>query len=234
MAYYCLVDDERRLVFCVDPKCGCTTVKEWFGRIVGADPADYQREVAEFRRDPDVVRQADSYTRIWFVRDPLRRLASFYNQFVVQTPEQWCFADHEKHRRLDDSTFEAFLHLVGELDDEGIRLQHHLELQTRALLDVAFDRIVKIEQLADHSDDLMELLDIDVAPRHLNRRGNDAEDVESAWRLTPHELRQRPTPSHASFWNADLERIARRVYAEDLALYEGLGDRAEAPSLPSS
>ena len=87
------------------------------------------------------VRAADDYVRLWFVRDPFRRLVSFYYQFVVQEQQLWCFADDAKTQRLEASTFVEFVRTVGDLHDKGHRLQHHLEPQTRALLGVPFDRI---------------------------------------------------------------------------------------------
>lgn len=173
-------------------------------------------------RPAAAVPVADDYTRVWIVRDPLRRLVSFYLQFVVRDQRNWCFADHDRARRLEDSTFEDFIRIIGELHDSELRLQHHLEPQTRALSEVPFDRVVKIEDLERRSDELMELLGVSERPGHHNKRPADSEHVDNGWRLKPSELAGLPTPTDSSFWNDELRAIAHRVYAKDCAFYASL------------
>lgn len=222
MAFYCLFDDERKFVFCVDPKCGCTTIQDWFVRIAGV-PADKAVEVlTQSMRSPHDVQIASDYARVWFVRDPLQRLVSFYNQFVVRDQRNWCFADDDETRRLENSTFEDFIHIIGDLHDNGLRLQHHLESQTRTLVKTSVDRIVKIEDLESRSGELMRLLGVVVKPGHLNKRSEGNEVAVNAWWLRPDELAERPTLAYSSFWNDELRVIARRVYAKDCAFYASL------------
>ena len=222
MTHYCLFDDERRFVMCVDPKCGCTTIQEWFGRIVGLRPDQNQLSIAHWMKHPADVWAADGYVRVWFVRDPFRRLVSFFYQFVVHEKPLWCFADHAKTQRLEGATFQEFVRLLGDLAHRNERLQHHLEPQTRSLLGLPFDRIIKIEELDSRADELIDLLQVDARPGHHNRQAPGGELIDDAWTLHPQELAERGILAYDSFWNDELSAIVSRVYAGDCALYEDL------------
>jgi len=222
MSFYCLFDAETRSVLCVDPKCGCTTIKDWFARIVG-NQAGGDFTIDRYMRPAAEVGKAREWTRIWFLRDPLRRLVSFYYHFVVDDPRLWSFADHASTMHLANSTFADFVEMVGDLHSRGDRLQHHLQPQTRNLERGHVDHMVKIEDLTERADALMRLLGTQARPSHLNRRAQaEAPRAEGAWLRPPGELRDLPRFSYDSFWNANLHEIAHTVYAEDFKLYETL------------
>ena len=222
MAVYCLLNEERRFIFCVDPKCGCTTIKNWFIRILDKPNSKKPIKIATWMVPANSVGSLDDYLKIWFVRDPFRRLVSFYYQFVVKQPKHWNFADHNKQETLADSTFQEFIQIVGDLHDRGERLQHHLQLQTRTLLEVDFDAIVKIENLENRKKELMAMIDVDVEPQHYNRQKKTDEIMQNAYLLTPEELKKAPVYDYSSFWNNDLLATVERVYAKDCEFYRSL------------
>ena len=222
MTSYCLVNNEKRFVFCVDPKCGCTTVKEWFKRILDKPEDKTKIRIEPFMVRANLVHTLDDYSRIWFVRDPFQCLISFYYQFVVFQPKHWCFADHEKKQTLEERTFEEFIRIIGELHDRGQRLQHHLQAQTRSLLDVPFDAIVKIENLEEQKHELMTMVKTKAEPKHLNNQKNSEIDMPNAFLLSPEELKNNTIYSYSSFWNDELLEIVKRVYFNDCELYNSL------------
>lgn len=224
MSYYCLFQEEQRFIFCVDPKCGCTTIKKWFLSTLENRPIEDMRAIRTWMRSPKSVQTADDYIKLWFLRDPLRRLVSFYYQMVVsdQEGDTWAFADHNKVELLKGRTFEDFIYILGDLHKRGERLQHHLEPQTRFLLGVSFDAIVKIEDFNERTDELMALIGVDVRPKHLNHQKSSGRIQAGAYRLKPDHLAKQPNYEYESFWNDELKEIARHIYAEDCRFYESL------------
>lgn len=171
----------------------------------------------------DEVRAASDFTRVWFVRDPMRRLVSFYYQFVAYRSVHWCFADHDEQVRLEGATFASFLHSLHDLWVRGEPLQHHLKPQTREFNTATFDRIIKIEELDERANELMALLDIDIPPGHENRRHHHQGAYHSgAEHLAPDELTRMPVLDYESFWSNELRAMAREAYADDCRLYDSL------------
>lgn len=222
MASYNLLNKQHRFIFCIDPKCGCTTIKDWFIRILDKPESEKPIRIDPFMVPANTVHSFDDYLRIWFVRDPFRRLVSFYYQFVVFRPQNWCFADHEKMQTLEGRTFQELIHILGELHDCGRRLQHHLQPQTRSLIDVPFDAIVKIEELEERKQELMSMVKTKIEPAHLNQQKSSEIDMQNAFLLSPDELKNSPVFSYSSFWNNELLEIAERVYSNDCELYNSL------------
>ncbi|MEO0368411.1 MAG: sulfotransferase family 2 domain-containing protein, partial [Pseudomonadota bacterium] len=178
--------------------------------------------ITHYMRSASVVPDSDEYTKLWFVRDPFARLTSFYQKIVIGKIELWCFADDKAQCRLEDKSFEQFILILAELHARGERLQHHLEPQTRHLLGVNFDAIVKIEELESRATELMALIDVDARPQHLNKQQKGRLVRPNAHQLHPKELPAGEPLAYKSFWNEELKNIARSVYLDDCNFYDAL------------
>jgi hypothetical protein len=222
MAHYCLVNEDRRFIACVNPKCGCTTVKDWFNHTLAVPQADIYRSLAEFMVPAETVEHHDGYFKILILRNPLHRLVSFYYQWVVRNDEDWCFADQGRAFALRGLTFREFLQSLDLLAGWGAEFQHHLVPQTRAVRAVRFDEVVKLDELDQRIRAINRRIGVDYLPKHLNRREYAAARRPGATDLPPSVLADEPTHPVESFYDDELERLARSLYDDDVQLYESL------------
>ena len=68
--YYCLVNHDKHFIVCVDPKCGCTTVKDWFIHTLAVPGSDVPNGVETIMVPAETVGDYESYFKILFVRNP--------------------------------------------------------------------------------------------------------------------------------------------------------------------
>ena len=169
------------------------------------------------------------------VRQPLRRLVSFYYAWVVNNNQSWCFADQAGEVGLLDHTFREFVETLGRLAERGTPFQHHLTPQTRAEGTVRFDEVVKLEELDQRIVAINRLLGVDYVPRHLNALPYATAKRPDACDLSPRELRREPAyPFEYFFTFAFLRnggsgiRLARsKRYV--LSIWVDLNSRASVP-----
>ena len=222
MAFYCLRNDSRRFIACVDAKCGSTTVRDWFVHTFEGPP-DWS--LVEKNMVPAAtIGDYEDYRRIFFIRDPLRRLVSFYTQFVVVDPREWCFADDGGEVGLHDRTFAEFLQILALLTRADVRLQHHLQPQTRVLGRMPLDDVVPLRELDERMVAINRELGVAYTPRRLNARAYGRESYPRAYALRPHELRDHGPVTPESFFDDELAALSRSIYAADVEFYETHAD----------
>jgi hypothetical protein len=231
MAFYRAIQHQKRFIAFFSPKCGCSSIKAWLKNIEQPSlqeendntPIEYRNglQYRSFIYDKDF----QDYTKIIFVRDPLHRLVSFYNLFVVhyqRSSVDWHHVDNKKHFDIKEKTFEEFLELLLLVyRDPDLELQHHLESQTMDTENIAFDYIIKVDKLSAGFRKLNEELGLSlpVTPT-VNASPYNFNLTEYAFNKTPGELSMSGTPYYPYFYNDRLREIAKEVYAEDFKLYQ--------------
>ncbi len=228
MAFYCLLNEHRRFIACVEPKCGSNTIRDWFIHTFPGPPDDSL--VNTHRIPAETVADYDGYRKIFFIRDPLRRLVSFYTQFVVLDPAMWCFADDDGEIGLHDRSFEEFLRILEQLAEADVTFQHHLQPQTRDLGAVAFDDVIRLRDLDWRMVTLNAELGVTYMPRRLNARTYGVEPSPGAHRLSPQEHRDRGPVPPDSFYDDELRALAREIYADDVRFYESHPPTRSSPT----
>jgi len=222
MAFYCLVNHDRRFITCVNPKCGCTTVKDWFNHTLAVPKPDIYGSVHEFMVPAETVATYDGYVKILIVREPLSRLVSFYYERVVRDDQTWCFADDRHEVTLREHTFRDFLRSLAALAERGVEFQHHLVPQTPAVGTVRFDEVVRLDELDERFVAINRKIGVDYVPKHLNEHRYAAAKRPRAFDLPPSVLREEPTHPVESFFDDELERVAGALYRDDLHFYESV------------
>ncbi|MCP4967869.1 MAG: sulfotransferase family protein [bacterium] len=215
---YCFANPRHRFVICVDAKCGSTSVKNWFAETVPRPPAFL--DIATYLIPQTAVKKLDDYRSLFVVRDPLQRLVSFYGQFVVKEPWHWCYADNAGDRSLADYTFAEFIDLIAMLVDQNQTLQHHLQPQTRYLSGIPIDMVVRLEDLDARTDEINQFLGVDASFERLNALQYQSSETEFSCDLRPAVLRSNGVGHWSSFYNDELRRLVREIYADDIAYYE--------------
>jgi len=175
--------------------------------------------LSEHRVSPDNTGDYPDYLKVLFLRDPLRRLVSFYAHWVVTDELLWCFADRQQRFRLHDKSFRQFLYVLEHLWQHDLDFQHHLQSQTSHLSQVAFDRVILVEQLNQGLQSLNNELGISGeiplknARTYLNHVNRSAADHLPAW------FRRHGVPAAQWFFDAELRDLAENMFAGDVALY---------------
>jgi len=180
---------------------------------------------------PETARDHPDYFKVFFVRDPLRRLVSFYAHWVVRKPGYWGFADHHRRFGLEQKSFRRFLYALEHLHRNRLRFQHHLESQLdQSTSGIDFDRVVLVEQLRPSLLELNQQLGFDYLPPHQNRNRYDVRSAEPAADRSPQWLRENTVPETRWFFDEELLELATHLYAADIAFYRrhgGIPDPAE-------
>lgn len=223
MAHYFLAHHEKRFVAIASPKCASRSVRRWFLATVGEDSADLRSCDRHLVGSEGAVR-LDDYERIFFVRDPLRRLVGFYWEWVVTRPEPWAFADDDGELSLEHATFRQMIDTIATLSGDGRTPQHHLLAQVLGLpCDRPPDHLALVERLDDEFAMLNErfgLLGLD-GPR-TGGRAVDLSVTESVMDRPPEWFRGRTSPAFEGFYDAELAELARGCYAADVALHASI------------
>ena len=231
MAFYRGVNHQRKFIVFFSPKCGCTTLKAWFRTITPSSLPEDNRNIPEPYRsnwlNPKQVHDDffDSYRKILFVRNPFHRLVSFYNLFIVQSRPQytgWRFADEARTVDLEDCSFAEFLsHALAIHEDTGQELQHHLIPQSFSTENIAFDRVLGVDDMNAALQRLSAWLRIEADTElNLNRSQYDHDLKMVAYDHKPRTLRKTGVPEYGYFYNEALKDVVRKIYTDDFAIFE--------------
>ncbi len=224
MAYYFAVNHPRRFVAVFSPKCGCSTIKRWLSGSIEKGHPRYLPIMLRPRLDALDL----DYPHFFFVRDPLRRLVSFYLDWVA-TPrvgDPWSHADSRKEVSLIDRTFRETVEALETLRAQGLEPQHHLESQTRDVFGLTFDEIIPVDHLDRKLPELSERFGMKPWEPLRERPSPYRDDARYfAADVRPAELRERGYPRAQYFFDEDLARRVQAIYAEDADLYRNLPGR---------
>lgn len=231
MAFYFRLDHRAKLMAAFSPKCGSTTLRTWLRALaVHGDPSPAEPPQQPFFVDHRQASAFPDYFRVLFLRDPLRRLVSFYAYWVVRHPGLWTFADHQRRFWLHSKSFRRFMYVLEHLQRHGMRLQHHLEAQLAHTDGMEFDRVVLVEQLPAALLELNQQFGLEFPPPHKLRTRYTAAVTEPVADRSPRWFRHNGIPKAAWFFDPELEHLAERLYAQDLACYRQHGGQTVVPA----
>jgi len=219
MTHYITINHHHGLIACFSPKCACTTLRNWFKHTLSAQDIENWQRVEKHTTWPGDIDNYPDYTRIFFIRDPFRRLVSFYCHWVVRDDRNWCFADNQKNYSLREKSFSDFIHTLEELSGRGIDFQHHLKPQMRNVEGVAFDLVVAVEDLRAQLRLINQELGIDYAVKELNATSYDEAMTAFVYDAAPESLAQNGFPMPQYFYNPELIKKVERFYRDDLECY---------------
>lgn len=230
MAYYFRLDRATGLLAAFSPKCGSSSLRDWLKQlslrdgVQRGDPPD-----GPFFLNRLYLHGLEDCYKVLFLRDPLRRLASFYAHWVVRTPGPWCFADEDRRFWLHQKSFRRFVYVLDHLHRHRLPFQHHLEPQLAFTDNIDFDRIVLVENLYEGLADLNRRVGFDYLPRQRTRTPYNPGLTECCADRSPEWFRLNGVPSPEWFFDRELTDLAKRHYAEDLAFYQRCGGQVIQP-----
>jgi len=219
VAHYRFIHHDKKFIACISPKCGSTTLKDWFIASLESPEPLQHAALATYMLAPGELARYPHYRKIFFIRDPFRRLVSFYCGWVVREVPLWCFADADGRERLEGVSFWGFIHTLAALHARGAAFQHHLEPQLKDVEGVVFDHVIRIEHLDDEIRRLDRELGIRYEPQHRNATPYSSDTIDSVFDLPPSEIAARGIPASECFYNQALIEIVSRLYREDIGFY---------------
>jgi len=224
MAHYFRIDARLKLLGAFSPKCASCSINLWMDALACASGQveSGSRAVRRFVHAEDISEYPD-YFSVLFLRDPMRRLVSFYANWVISRPGKWDFADHDRRFRLNNRSFRQFLFVLDHLDRHGLGFQHHLEPQSKNLQGMSFDTVVLTENLHQSLRSLNARLGCRVEDFHENQTDRGGQLREFVGDHSPGSLATAGIPEDQWFYDEEVAYLARRIYAEDIDLYQANG-----------
>ncbi len=234
MAFYFRVNEELNLVAVFSPKCACTSIKKWMDALAQASArrADLNANHA-YNIGADQFAAYTGYRTVLFLRDPLRRLASFYAHWVVKRPGRWDFADAERRFWLRGKSFRRFLFVLDHLARHDLAFQHHLESQLGNLPGFEFQHLVLVENLLEGIQMLNTVLGYKVLPaKRYNCIRKNKQLTEFVGDRTPRWLAENGIPDYSWFYDSEMVAMAKHIYTQDVDLYQRQGGQLLNPAEP--
>ncbi len=221
MTYYRLVNDRSGFVACFNPKCACTTLRDWFVHSMGAENAQRERQrlIQSQTIKCDQIETFKGYLKIIFIRDPLRRLVSFYCHWVARNKPEFCFAGDGGRFPLHGQTFSDFLRTLERMAVRGISFQHHLIPQVRDVRHIAFDRVIAVEDLDAQLSAINAIFGFEYVVPKKNSSPYDEAIDRFVYDCHPAELRSDGIPSYSYFYDDRLVEAANKLYRSDIEYY---------------
>lgn len=215
MSRWIAVNHEREFLFFFNAKCACTSIKHWFNRTLSEPSEDIEKEIGRYGLRIDQVERFEAYRRIFFVRDPLRRLVSFYAKWMIEYPGHHDHAALGRRVDLRGQTFREFVHTLRRLWLDGIPFQHHLAPQTSQVCGLPFDHVVRVEHFDDETRRLSRILG--VPPPAERRMVTEYDETlrEPVCDLPPDAFGA-GTPTFEHFYDDELRGMAEEIYRDDL------------------
>jgi hypothetical protein len=219
MAFYFHVNNDKAFIAIFSPRCGCTTLKNWFVSSLDQPETDEHTLLKRTWIPHSRLGEFPDHRKLFFIRDPYSRVVSFYCKFVVGKAPEWCFADDLRKYRLEGKTFAEFVQILALLSARGDLLQHHLIPQLEGTQGVSFDEVIPVESLDDLIGALNDELRVSWDPRRLNATNYGPRTWEGAYGRGPKELLEQGLPSKSSFYNDEIIETISSIYREDIEFY---------------
>src|SRR5215470_1737144 len=222
MAHYFIANHDKRFIAIASPKCASSAVRSWFAQTAGVHSAGW-RAIEPYLVDAQRMSKL-AYERILFVRDPLRRLVGFYWTWVVCNSTEWCFLDDGREVSLVGVTFRQLVEGIDRARHQGRVLQHHLIPQVAGLpTDRPVDHLALVERLDDELAALNRRFGLSGYDQpHPRRETIDSTLTEPVMDRRPECFDRHRAPAFERFYDDELAAIARRCFADDVALHASI------------
>lgn len=214
-----IASPELRLIIASSPKCASKSIYAWWLRAIETATGKPAAADNYYRISGSAIQQYPDFWKVLFIRDPLRRLVSFYAMWVVRDDTRWCFADRDRRLSLRDKSFRQFLLVLRHLHGHGLDRQHHLVPQLHDIRGLEFDEVMTTDDLAEKLAALNQRLGVSVPVPHINRTEYCGREGTSAADRCPAWLRQHGLPAPEFFYDDETRAIALDAYADDVAFY---------------
>jgi len=205
----CMICHQLRCIFVAIPKNGSSTIKAELRRL---DPTTEQVRCTE------AAEQWPHYFTFAFLRDPVSRVLSAYQEISMRLEEQPVDNLPFSTMKPGLTRFETFLSCIEERAWDP-----HITPQTDLVGDHRIDVWGRVESLAADFAKIAERLGTTSEPQLPQRRSRIGRAKDYGY--AAHLLWEKDLPA------ATIERI-RAIYATDIALLASLGRAADAPPAP--
>jgi len=243
--YYSLINHKYKFVCFWNAKCGCTAVKGWFlstlgildklkyllnvvrrGRFLQFLKHGYVVQIHNFfgydkgrfsiKRD-ELDKKYDNYYKFIVVRNPWRRLVSYYaDKIVIQKSLDVCVVNTKTREKATNLTFRQLIKLIEKTSDNF--LEAHIQPQALGIEYIDFDYIVKVENI---NTDMQKVCDDLKLPFKGIKNPNPIKYIEPLDKVTvcdllPESFDIHRIPTYEVFYDEELKKIAANKYKKDI------------------
>lgn len=218
-------------------KCGSGTAKEWFlyvhnglfdqhisaGRVdeyLGMSVHDYvcNPKTRFYATEKELLHTAHSYLKIIVVRNPWKRVVSFYSDKIL-IRKNWLPALNvlTKENYSKDITFREFVRYIEQIPNSA--LERHLRSQNYARENIGFDFVVKLEKFGVEMAQIAKALQLPqpLVGIHIHRNRTPYDENLTAahtFDMKPREIIY--PPPYQYFYDQELHDIVRAKYRQDI------------------
>ena len=217
MPLHITINHYKRFIAVFSPKCGSTTLRNWFEHTL--DSEDPAINAHDHMIPLELVSAYPHYRKVFFIRNPFRRLVSFFCYWVIRNNTDWCYADAQQHFQLQNTSFREFVHILWYLWSKKLRFQHHLESQCQGLEEISFDCVVTLETFDSKIESLNKVLEVDYVPQRMKVTPYNTLIKEDVSERHPAWFRRVGIPSCEFFYNEELINLVCGLFEQDVAFY---------------
>jgi hypothetical protein len=209
MPFYNIVSEKQGIIFSVQPKCGCSTIKNWVQEQNGFQYIgtyminDYELQSSAYK----------NYEKLLVVRNLYDRLISYFSLFVISGiyKDLWIHADKEKNISLIHNSFSQMVFILKDLPTE--KYQHHLVPQTAGIDVKLYDAIINIKELNEYFEKRK------LPQAKLINRLDRYDYQQSVVEFFPNEFMANKIPFAENFYDDELiKNTEEKIYLDDYTL----------------
>ncbi len=225
-----LISNKYRILIATNPKCGCTSVKDWFLKIHDITcKEDIHPWIGKHIKeldigfDPGQIEKYRGYLKLLFIRNPYEKMVSGYIHRIVKT-------NKKEYYGYELSTFENFIKYFHKVQKFDIT---HFSLQTSSHFDYlpndwTWDFVIDIKYLDREINIINQKIGKNI-PIHGDSSVNTTTYQNNFYKknsyfITRDEFRKiKVFPEIKTFYDPELKKMVYQLWKKDFDYFEKLG-----------
>jgi len=238
--FYTLINHQYKFIVFWNPKCGCTTLKNWFYKLACAiEDKEVEKSILKnpqrihrilkinqhsyFVSHSDVLNKYQEYKKLIVTRNPYERVVSYYCNKIINRQSHLVLAGKMTNKNCQ-LHFHDFCLLLKK-QRKKFSLEHHAKPQFYGLHDIHFDFIIDLKELNNllpliHNElgiendyPFLELMGDNASNKKYNPTKYDFSLKKKVSHLKPKKFKK--IPHYTYFYDDTSQQIILDIYLKD-------------------